>query len=112
MARPTKLTPALQQGIVNAVAVGVPLAAAARLVGVDANTALEWYQRDTGTHPTRPTTKIYAEFAETIKRAKAADEACRLARIEQAGKGGAVVFERTTTFPNGKVQTDCKYSEL
>lgn len=107
--RQTKLTPAIQTAIVNAVAVGAPVVQAAQLVGIDQATVLEWIARGEGRH-SRPRCAPYADFAEAITRAKAADEVRRLARIEQAGKGGAVVHEKITQFPDGRVLTEETYA--
>jgi hypothetical protein len=53
-------------------------------------TAYKWLQHGEGTHK-RPQTRQFAEFAETIKKAQAR----RVAHIEQAARGGAIVYERT-----------------
>jgi hypothetical protein len=112
MPKPT-LTPELQQSIANAVPVGVPYVKAAVMAGVSASTALEWLQRGEGTHKRRKT-PLYAEFAEAIKKAQAEDQARRVARIEQAARGGQVLAEKTTTTvkPDGTTVTvrELKYS--
>lgn len=91
--RQTKLTPEIQTAICTAVTVGVPYVQAAVLAGVGPSTALEWIQRGEGRHARRATTP-YAEFAEALARAKAQDMARRVARINQAGQGGAALYEK------------------
>lgn len=106
MARSTKLTPAIHQAITGAISAGVPISTAARLANVDAITIYEWIQRGLGTHASRSKTPLYAEFAEAVLRARALDEARRVARIEAAGKGGAVTYRKTTRYPDGRDITE------
>jgi hypothetical protein len=105
MPRPTKLTPSIQEGIVNAVRVGTPLSTAAGFVGVAPATVNEWLARGTGVDPQRETTRLYAAFAAAITRARSEDEIRRLARLEQAGRGGAVLARTTTRHLDGSVTT-------
>jgi hypothetical protein len=107
--RVSKLTPQVQTAIVQAVTAGVPLRTAAPLAGVSHDTVLEWLARGEG-RSARPTTPLYAHFAQTITRAKAIDEARRLARLEQAGRGGAVVHEKITTFADGRQVVERTYA--
>ena len=100
--RQTKLTPALQTAITQAVALGVPLVSAANYAGVSKPTILEWLQRGQGTHASRSRTKLYADFADAIAYARAQDEIRRLARLEQAARGGAVVYRKTTETVNAQ----------
>lgn len=91
-----QLTPELQASIVQAVSVGVPYLKAAMLAGVSHTTAYEWRQRGEGRHRRR-TTRLLADFADAIKKAEAQDQARRVARIEQAARGGVVIYEKTIT---------------
>ena len=93
--RRTKLTPEVQQTITNAMEAGTPFEIACRLAGVSPTTGHDWRQRGSGTHPRRQTATLYVEFVEAIARARAQDEARRIARIAQAGEGGTVTYERT-----------------
>jgi len=103
--RTTKLTPAIQTAIVTAVTAGAPLVQAAELAGVAKDTVLEWVARGEGRDP-RPSTPAYAQFAQAITHAKASDEIRRIARIDAAARGGAVIHEKTTRFPDGRVVTE------
>src|SRR6476620_7448560 len=94
--RPTKLTPAITQAIVQAVSLGVPVVAAAGHVGVKKSTLLQWLQRGEGTQPTRSRAKVYVDFVDAIEKAKATDEARRVARLEAAAQGGQVTRIKTT----------------
>jgi len=47
---------------------------------------------------------------DAVTRARAIDESRRVARLEQAGRGGAVVHEKTTTFADGRVITERTYA--
>lgn len=104
---PTKLTPAIQTAIINAVAGGVPYVRAAALADIKADTALEWLARGAGTDK-RSAAPLYAHFAQEIEKAKSQDEARRVLRINQAGQGGVVVYEKTTTYPDGRVVHEVK----
>jgi hypothetical protein len=107
--RVPKLTPAVQTAICNAVQVGVPVTQAAQLVGVGRSTVLLWLQRGDPQHSACPKA-IYTEFLDAVTRARAIDESRRVARLEQAGRGGAVVHEKTTTFADGRVITERTYA--
>ena len=87
--RKSKLTRELATTIAASVEQGIPVAQAATLVGVGPATVHEWLQRGTGTHPTRPRTGAYADFAAAVKKAEAVDEMQRLQRLNAAAKGGA-----------------------
>ena len=97
MGRPTDLTPELQQVLCDAVRLGVPLSHACASAEIGLSTVKEWVERGEGTHVTRKATPLYASFAAALKKARADDQARRLARIEQAARGGAVVRCKTTT---------------
>ena len=68
MGRPAKLTPTLQDAIIKAVLIGVPLRMASEFAGVAFDTVLEWVQRGEGRHPTRRATRA-------LKKAEAQDQA-------------------------------------
>jgi len=107
--RASKLTPALQTAIVQAVTVGLSVVEAAALAGVAKSTVLQWLQRGEG-RSRRGSQARYVDFVDALSRARALDEARRVARIEQAGRGGAVVSERVSTRPDGTVVTERHYS--
>jgi len=107
--RTTKLTPQVQESIVRAVTAGVPVVQAAQLAGIDKATVLEWIARGEGRHQ-RPARALYADFADAIARARVIDEARRLARLEQAGRGGTVIRETTTTYSDGRQVIERTYA--
>jgi len=107
--RTTKLTPQVHENIVRAVTAGVPVVQAAQLVGIGQSTVLQWLQRGEG-RAKRSAEARYVEFVEAITRARAFDEARRLARLEQAGRGGAVIHEKTTTFADGRQVVERTYA--
>jgi len=110
MGRPTKLTPAVQQALVTAVTAGVPLASACALARVDYATVCEWRHRGEGRQKHRCRTRLYADFADALRAAFAKDEARRVARIEQDGRGGVVLYRKTTTYDDGRVVTEERYT--
>ena len=109
--RRTRLTPQLQQAIAQAVSGGVPFTTACRLAGISEFLGHEWRERGEGKHPTRPSTPLYADFAKAIAHAKAQDETRRVLRINQAGQGGAIVYQKTTTYPDGRTVHEERRSE-
>jgi hypothetical protein len=111
LGRKPSLTPALQQAIVTAVAGGVPYVQACLLAGIKKATAIEWLERGEGRHSVRPSTPLYASFADAIARARAQDESRRILRINQAGQGGAVIYEKVTTYPDGRQVREVRHAE-
>lgn len=86
--RTTKLTPQLQRELCQIIGAGNYIETACGYVGIDVTTFCMWLQRGEGTHPTRPKTKLHAEFVEAIRKAEAQAEAVRVARIAKAGQDG------------------------
>ena len=66
------------------------LATAARCAGAPVRVAGEWFARGPGTHPDRPCTPLYADFAQAIEEARGEFVARRIRRIEQAAERGNV----------------------
>jgi hypothetical protein len=106
--RKTRLTPALEHAIVTAIAGGAPYYQACLLAGVPASTATLWMERGEHRHPNRPATPQLVTFVAAVKKAEAQDEVRRLLRISQAGQGGVVVYERTITHPDGRVEREVR----
>jgi len=84
MARPTKLTPELQENIVMAINAGNYSKVAAEMVGIGETTFYRWMEE--GAKPDGK--KEYREFRESIKRAEAQAEVVSVARIRQAANEG------------------------
>ena len=59
----------------------------------------------------RPSASRYVMFVAGIKKARAQDEANRVARISKAALGGIVIYEKTTTYPDGRVLTETRRTE-
>ncbi len=100
--RRAKLTQERQHKIVQAVALGTPFGTACRYAGIHPDTAYGWLER--GEYPAKA--HIYAEFSEAIMQARAQDEMRRIGRIEQAARGGAVTYHKTTTYEDGRTITE------
>jgi hypothetical protein len=66
MARPTMLTRARHERIINLLRDGVPFATACRSVGISASAGYEWLYRGWGTHPDRPSAPVYVAFARAV----------------------------------------------
>jgi hypothetical protein len=86
--RNTKLTPQLQQQLCNVIGSGNYIQTACDYVGIGYPTFWEWMERGLGTHSSRPKTRLYAEFADAVRKAEAQAEAARVARIAKAGQEG------------------------
>jgi hypothetical protein len=99
--RTPKLNPQIQKAILDGIALGLPLGIVGDFVEVDSNTLQEWIRRGEGRDPDRPATPLYALFATAVKKARAADVARRVQRIEKAAKGGTVVYTKVTKKPDG-----------
>lgn len=85
MARPTDLTPELQEKIVAIVRKGNFRVVAAEACGIGESTLSEWIARGEGRDKDRPQTPEYAAFAAAIKAAEAEAEIAAMAVIESAG---------------------------
>src|SRR5947208_11406900 len=99
MGRPTKLTTELATALLDAIRLGVPLSLACDRAEVGVDTVNEWIRRGEhrdGGRSGRGAAQRYVAFAAAVKKARAEDQARRIARIEKAAKGGAVTFRRTT----------------
>jgi hypothetical protein len=70
MARPTKLTPHLQETLVAALRAGAWFSDACRIAGVKKSTAYEWHRRGRGEDP-RPPTPAHVAFAKAVDAALA-----------------------------------------
>lgn len=110
MARHTKLTPELHEKIVVHIAHGVPPESAALMHDVDAKTFNRWLALGTGKDRARPSMRLYAALAEDVQKALAKDEATRILRIASVAQGGQLIYERTTTAPDGRVTTERRYA--
>jgi hypothetical protein len=84
------------------VALGTPFGTACRFAGITPSTGYDWLQK--GEHPARA--PIYTEFSDAVAQAQAQDEMRRIGRIEQAARGGAVTYRKTTTYEDGRTITE------
>jgi hypothetical protein len=73
-------------------------------------TAWEWIKRGEGRHSARGANGAYTAFAQAIRKAQAEDEATRIQRIRDAGHGGTVIHEKTTTYKDGRVVQEVERS--
>ncbi len=101
--RPTKLTPEVQRAMCERIEAGVSFDTAAELVGVGSDTVREWIARGLGRDKDRPPAPQFAGFAVAIARARAKDEARRIALITAAGEPSLLETVRETVDKNGKV---------
>lgn len=82
MGRPTKLTQAISDKIVEAILAGNYQDAAARYAGIDPATFYRWMQKGDGSDD------HYGEFREAVENAKAAAEVENVAIIRRAARDG------------------------
>ena len=81
--RPPKLTPQVQDKILTAIRAGNYFDAACGYAGIGKGVGNEWLARGKGDHP-RGKTKLFADFAEQVERARAESEAHAVAVIRNA----------------------------
>ena len=81
--RPTKLTPIMQQKLIDELCAGNYRDTAAKLAGIHRHTFRNWIKR--GEAAKRG---IFFDFVDAIKKAEAEGEARRVARINRAGEDG------------------------
>jgi transposase len=79
LGRPSKLTPEVQQTIVNAIGLGASYADAAQAAGVSYDTFNEWMKNGTGK---------YLQFSEAVRKEQAAAVLRHLAVINNAAAKG------------------------
>jgi len=84
--RPTRLTPALQERIADAIRAGAWFSTACECAGVRPSLAYEWIRRGKGLHRSRVSTPAFAEFAHTLARANADAEMSAQAPLVEAGR--------------------------
>lgn len=87
--RPTKLTPAVQEALVDLLKKGVTRQAAAAAVGIGYATLTEWVARGERRDPDRRTGEDFAEFAAVLRGAEAEFEALTIARLQEYAAAGA-----------------------
>ena len=98
--RPTKLTPALQKRIVQAIRRGCYVETAAALAGVHKDTFYSWLKKgakDEGE-------KVYRDFNAAVEKALAESERDDLAVIEKASRGYEVVKTKVVTYKDGTTE--------
>ena len=105
MGRPPRLNPELQKRIVTAIAGGNTLEASAWSAGVTPSQVLGWVRRGEGRDKKHKKTKLYSQFAQALKKARADGQVERILRIRKAGVGGAVIERRTVTRGKGENAT-------
>ena len=86
MGRPTKLTAARQEAIVQALRLGAPLSVACQAADVSPDAVAEWIERGEGRHKTRRATKDYVRFAGAVREAIVKSQLVLLARVHDAAK--------------------------
>lgn len=92
-----KLTPEIATAITDAIGKGMYVNRACALAGIGVSTFYEWKQRGTAEPGS-----IYADLTEAMEKAEADDQARRLARMETAAEGGAVINRTIITKPDGE----------
>lgn len=105
MARPTKLTDALQQSIVARITSGNYSEVSAESLGIHRATYFRWMAK--GRKQKRGG---FRDFFDCIKKARASDQVENVARIKCAAKGGSLIEQKTITKPDGTSITTRKYS--
>jgi transposase len=87
LGRPTKLTPELQQAIVDAMRKGMPMNKAAALAGISEFMVCEWVRRGEDRDTDRGYHERYAKFAQAIKTARAEHQRDMVEVIKGSAQG-------------------------
>jgi hypothetical protein len=103
--RPTKLTPDLQERIVEAIRAGAYVETAAALAGVNKTTFYDWLRKGA-----RAKRGAYHDFSLAVEEALAQSEADDLAVIEKAGRGYEVRRTKAVRSEDGTVETTVETS--
>ncbi|OGG56630.1 MAG: hypothetical protein A3F84_08380 [Candidatus Handelsmanbacteria bacterium RIFCSPLOWO2_12_FULL_64_10] len=104
--RPSKLNPALQKRIVQAIRRGCYVETAAALAGLHKDTFYAWLKKGAQ----EDGEKIYRDFSAAVEKALAESERDDLAVIEKAGRGYEVTKEKTVVYKDGSVETTTETS--
>jgi uncharacterized protein with von Willebrand factor type A (vWA) domain len=94
LGRPTKLTPAFQEALLQRLELGLSLTMACHCVGVSRSAVYGWLARGQGRDPERPATKKFVDFVGALKKAQAVDIERRVQRIDEAAKGGMLLYRK------------------
>ncbi len=92
--REPKLTPEIQEQLIQGVVLGLPYRAACERIGLALSSFYRWKRR--GKEPGKKNAP-YVAFLAALARARASDQARRVKRIEEAARGGGVLYEKITT---------------
>jgi hypothetical protein len=107
--RRSHLTRERHDRIIEIISAGNHLATAADVAGIGESTLYQWLQlgrdaraaRDRGERLSRRALE-YAEFAESVTRARATATIHAIGVVHKAMEGGYVLSEKETTYPDGK----------
>ena len=111
LGRPTKLTEEVQEKILGAVRAGIWLDQAAALAGIAASSLYLWADKgqralelaEVENRALTPSEAVYADFSESLKKARAEAEARNITLVQQAASAGtwqAAAWFLERSFPN------------
>ena len=99
MARPSNLTPEIQEILLEAIGMGLTFKSAAQFAGVDETTFYTWKRKGKAA-----TFGPYHQFYQALRKAEIMGQAALLKNINDASAGGqTIVTTRVTTGPDGQV---------
>jgi hypothetical protein len=99
MARPSKLTPKIQELLLEAISSGLTYDSAAKLAGIDRTTFYRWKRKAKSA-----TSGLFLQFCHALKRAEVFGEAVLLKIINDAAEGGQPIVTTCVTYDaDGKV---------
>ncbi len=97
--RPSKLTPAIQKRIVNAIRRGCYVETATAMAGVAKTTFYDWLKQGA-----RADEGVFHNFSIAVEKALADSEHDDLAVIEKASRGYEVVKTKTVVYKDGAIE--------
>ena len=107
MARPTKLTEAVQRRICEAIAAGNTWRAVAEFAGIGESTMRNWLAKG---RTAKRADSPYRAFLAAIKKAEADAEVRNVAIIQKTAQGGQVIERTTRTKKDGTTEVTEKFA--
>ena len=99
-----KLTPEVQETICHWISKGNYISRACQAAGISDETLRTWVRKD------REGDEFYLEFLEALKKAEAQASVERIARIQDAAKGGIPIKRKTITRKDGSTEVEESYA--
>ena len=105
-----QITPMLIDDICDAIEKGASPEVASNACGIGWQTLISWLGEGNKLIAKKENTNLLAILARRVAQLDSKREIRSLKRLDAAGEGGALLYERTTTRPDGTVVSEKKYT--